>query len=415
MVFKLSLRDFRVKVLIVFFTSCLIFILGERLGYSEGARGVSKNIIKIGAIIDQTGAAASVGIPIAEATKMYFRHINEQGGINGRNVKILIEDDHYTIPGAVSSFKKLVFKDRVLSILFSAGTGQTTVLLNQYKKEKVPVITVSLAETMTNPVKRYIFTPTASYDDGIKVIIDYIMKNKKRKKPKIVIVYPDVEFGKSGVVATEKYLTNYNTKLLNKTVLALSAFEASSQVLSLKRLNPDYIILHNAASAIIAFLKTAHKYGLKKQIFGTFYVSSEDTISISGKASEGLLAVSPFTYWYDDNPGMNQLKKIVGKYQPNAKPKIRNFTQGWLTSMICAEGLKRAGKRLAPDSLVSAYETFKNWSTGGIASPISYSKTNHKGGSGNILCKTDIKAKRFIPITKFREPKLMGTVSAIQK
>jgi hypothetical protein len=72
--------------------------------------------------------------------------------------------------------------------------------------------------------------------------------------------------------------------------------------------------------------------------------------------------------------------------------------------MICAEGLKRAGRNLIPDTLVDVYETFRNFTAGGISAPVCYSKTNHKGGRTNKLYKTDIEKQTFIPITGFREP-----------
>jgi branched-chain amino acid transport system substrate-binding protein len=72
--------------------------------------------------------------------------------------------------------------------------------------------------------------------------------------------------------------------------------------------------------------------------------------------------------------------------------------------VICAEGLKRAGRDLTPDTLVEAYETFQNFSTGGISAPVSYSKTNHKGGKGFKLYKTDIERETYVPISDYREP-----------
>ena len=367
-------------------------------------RGVTDDTIKIGSIADQTGVAASVGIPIANATRTYFRHINDQGGINGRKVKIIVEDDHYTIPGAIAAFKKLIFRDEVLSVLYAGGTGQTFALLSQIEKHKVPVIPVSLADGLVNPVRKYIFTPTASYDDTVKVGIDYIMKDLKAKNPKIACVYSDNELGKTGLRAAEKYLPNYNLKLSSKAVINIGEIDVTSQVLVLKKENPDYIILHTAAAGAISFFKAAKRYGLRSEVFGTFYVSDEENIKGAGDAMKDALVGSPMGYWGDNTPGMAQLREITKKYHPETKRMIRSYTQGWVTSMICAEGLKRAGKNLNPDTLVEAYETFKNFSTGGIAGPVSYSKNNHKGGTMNKLYKVDVKNQTFIPITEFREP-----------
>ncbi|RJP55095.1 MAG: hypothetical protein C4549_08915 [Deltaproteobacteria bacterium] len=399
---KFFVAGYKTLLMLIILTFSLF--AGENSGYAEEVREVTEDTIKIGVIGDQTGPAAPVGIPIAEATRIYFRNINEHGGINGRKVNILVEDDHYTIPGAISSFKKLIFKDKVFSILYCGGTGQVLALMRQIEKHKVPIIPVSLAETMTIPLRRYIFTPSASYDDGLKIVVDYIMKDLKAKNPRIAFVYPDNEFGKTGFSATKEYLKKYNLEFSATSIINLGDIDATSQVLVLKKENPDYIILHNAAAAIISFLKGAKKYGLKAPVYGSFYVSCEDTISLAGSSSKGIIAVSPYGFWFDETSGMIQMRKITKKYQPDAKPKIRNYTQGWVTSMICAEGLRRAGRDLTPDTLVDAYETFINFSTGDISGPVSYSKNDHKGGKTNKLYKTDIEKQTFIPITGFREP-----------
>ncbi|MFH1625289.1 MAG: ABC transporter substrate-binding protein, partial [Pseudomonadota bacterium] len=358
------------------FTLLLICLLcaGTRLGYAGEARGVTDDIIKIGIILDQTGVAACIAVPVTNGSKTYFQNINDRGGINGRKVKIIVEDDRYTISGAIAAFKKLIFRDEVLSVLFTGGTGQTFALMQQIEKHKVPVISVSLADGLVSPVRRYVFTPTASYDDTIKLSVDYIMKDLKAKNPKIAFVYPDNEFGKNGLRATEKYLLNYNLKFSNKTVLNFGEIDATSQALILKRENPDYILLHEAVGAILTFFQAAKRYGLRSKVFGSFYVSDEINIEAVGDAMKDALAVSPIGYWSDDTLGMAQLREITKKYYPETKRMIRSYTQGWVTSMICAEGLRRAGRNLNPDTLVEAYETFKDFSSGGIAGPVSYSK-----------------------------------------
>ncbi|KAF0117297.1 MAG: amino acid/amide ABC transporter substrate-binding protein HAAT family, partial [bacterium] len=155
------------------------------LASAEEAKGVTKDTIRLGAIIDMTGPVTQMTVPLVQATRNYIRHINEQGGINGRKIKLIIEDDHYTIPGAIAGFKKLVFRDGVLSILYGGGTGQTMALASHIKKERVPVITVSLAESLVNPVRRHVFIPAASYDDEVECIFDYIIKILNVKNPRI--------------------------------------------------------------------------------------------------------------------------------------------------------------------------------------------------------------------------------------
>jgi len=382
----------------------IMILLGSIPSYAEKARGVTDDTIKIGHFVDMTGVAAAVGIPVTNGIKTHFQNINDRGGINSRKVKFIAEDDHYTIPGAFAAFKKLIFKDEVLSILTVGGTGQSFALMRQIEEHKVPVITASAAEGLTTPVKRYVFTPMASYDDGLRLIIDYIMKDLKAKNPKIALVCPDNEVGKTGLRAIEKYLSKYNLKLSNKTIINFGEIDATSQVLLLIKENPDYIILHEAVGGVISFFKAAKRYGLRSKVLGSFYVSDEDNIKVIGDAMKDALVTSSIGYWDDNAPGMAELRKITKKYDPETKWMTKSYIEGYHAAMVCVEGLKRAGRNLNHETLVEAYETFKDFNTGEISGHVSYSKNNHKGGTTNKLYKVDLKNQTFMPITEFREP-----------
>lgn len=123
-------------------------------------RGVTDDTIKVGAVIAMTGPGASTLFPYQEAFKNYFRYVNEQGGIHGRKVKLIVEDDRFTIPASIAAYKKLVFKDRVLAILGMGGSGQHKALYDSIEKDKVPVIAVSWSHHVSRPFKRYSFQPT---------------------------------------------------------------------------------------------------------------------------------------------------------------------------------------------------------------------------------------------------------------
>ena len=389
----------------ILFTSLLISLLcaGSRSGYAGEARGVTDDTIKIGIIMDQTGVASSETIPVTIGARTYLQNISDQGGINGRKVKFIVEDDRYTIPGAFACFKKLIFRNKVLSILICGGTGQTLALVNQIEKHKVPIMG-GLAETLTTPVRRYIFTPAASYEDGVKVCVDYIMKDLKAKNPKIVCVYPDIEYGKACLRVTKEHLKKYNLELSATSIINLGDVDTTSQVLVLKSSDPDYIILHTFSGGLISFYRAAKIHGLRSKIIGSSYLSNEDYIKATGDGMKDTLVVSAFGHWSENTPGMAKLRRVTTKYGAKRMAESKNYTLGWLASMTCAEGLKRAGRNLNPDTLVEAYETFKNFSTGGISGTVSYSKNNHKGGTESKMYKADVKNQTFIPITGFREP-----------
>ncbi len=121
----------------------ILVLLNLSLAYAEEARGVASDTVKIGFIMDQTGPIADTSLPITAGVRNYFQWINDQGGIHGRKIRVLVEDDRYSIPMAFAAFKKLVYKDKVLAILALGGTGQSTALFRSIEKERMPVNTVS--------------------------------------------------------------------------------------------------------------------------------------------------------------------------------------------------------------------------------------------------------------------------------
>ncbi|MDY7034022.1 MAG: ABC transporter substrate-binding protein, partial [Thermodesulfobacteriota bacterium] len=96
---------------------------------ADKVRGVTDTKVKVGIMGDLTGPVAAIWIPCANALKDYFRHVNDSGGIHGRKVKPIIEDDRYSIPLALSAFKKLVFRDKVLVLMAASGVGHTHSLI----------------------------------------------------------------------------------------------------------------------------------------------------------------------------------------------------------------------------------------------------------------------------------------------
>lgn len=371
---------------------------------AEKDSGVTKDTIKIGVIIDMTGPVTNMTIPLVQATRNYIRHINEQGGVNGRKIKLIIEDDHYTIPGAIAGFKKLVFRDGILSILYGGGTGQTMALASQIKKERVPVITVSLAESLVNPVRRYIFIPAASYDDEVKVIFDYIVKTLKAKNPRIAFTYPDTEHGKTGLRAAKKRAKFYNIGMVTEEIVGLNILEATSQILSLKRSKADYVIAHSGVGQTIILLRDARKFDYKPTFIGDYYTCGEDLIKVAGKAAEKFIGVHSFNSWYDDTPGVANMREITLKYQPDTKIQTKFYTQGWVTSLILGEAIKRAGKDLNGDSLVDALESLKDFDTKGLCGLITYNPTQHKPNQFSRFYKTDLDKAIFVPITGWLKP-----------
>ena len=185
------------------------FLLSTALTNAQDLRGITSDSVKVGIITDTTGVVADYGRHLLMGVSDYLKYINEKGGIHGRKINLIHEDDQYKIPLAIASFEKLVTKDEVLAILHCGGTPQTMALLPKIEKEKVPVIPPGMLVPMYTPYKRYVFSYGSTYSNQIEVLIDYVINDLKVKAPKTGIVYWPVEWAKEGVKASKDRLKAY--------------------------------------------------------------------------------------------------------------------------------------------------------------------------------------------------------------
>ncbi|MFH2012317.1 MAG: ABC transporter substrate-binding protein [Pseudomonadota bacterium] len=374
--------------------------------YSARPPGVTDDTIKVGLILDQTGAGSSLAIPITKGIRSLFQYINDQGGMHGRKVKALVEDDRVSIPLSIASFKKLLYRDGIVAMIGPTTTGAAVALLKSIEKEKIPTIPGTTSDKMVTPLQRYVFIVQDNAPGQMKTIIDYITKDLKAKNPRIGLVYSDTEPGRSELELALERLKFYNLGSAVNEMLNFFAIEATSQVLNLKRAKVDYVILcgHLSPSAIV-LLREMKKFGLKVPMFGGWATCNEEIMSI-GDASEQFYAASAMASWYDEGPGVAKMREIVLKYEPGTEKPYRGkiFTNGWLMATVLIEGIRRAGRDLDGEAIVKGIEGMKNFDTGGLTGTINYSPTNHKGGNSWKIFKTDLSTGKFIPMTEWKTP-----------
>lgn len=385
------------SVLIVFLILCSSISL-----YSAEVRGVTGDTINMGLIADMTGPVTAITVPMANGVKNYFRHINEQGGINGRKIKVYHEDDRYSVPNTFAAFKKLVYKDKILAAILITQTAGITALMPHYQKEKLPIISVSTAQVMTTPVKRYVFTVKDTYENGSKIAVDYIMKDLNAKNPIIGIVRMDNDSGKMGANGVKEAAKHYGFSY-HEEAIAPGAIDATSQVLNMSRAKVDYVLILGSDGTAITFLKSARSMGYKpKKFIGTLFSNSEPIVKTGGKSAENFICENPFVSWGDKSPGMKKMMEITERYVPGKEQTV-DHTLGWVKGMVFAEGMKRAGKDLNSESLVDGMESIKDFDTGGLTGPITYGPDDHKGGDFTRFLKADVEKGVLVPMTGWRK------------
>ena len=394
----------RIPTVLIVLISMFFILLESPPGYSSDARGVTDTTVKVGTIGDFTGPIARTWQAAIKSLKNYFRQVNESGGIHGRKIKNIIEDDRYSIPMALSAFKKLIFRDKVLILFAASGVGHTHAMIPLSEKNKVPMIAQTNDRRYFNPVKHYIFTALPFYEDQLELIFDYIFNDMKAKNPIIALAYPDTASGNLSRDLCRKLAKVYNVKKYVETIISVGAGDFSSQILNIKRSKPDYVIIHGYIGSTSAFLRDAYKFKLNSTFIGIQYGCVDDTVKLAGATAKSFIGTNGFASWDDDSPGMVEVRKIVRKYRTKPEWLNRNYLNGWLASMLIHNAIKNAGKDLTPETVVKGFESIRNFDTEGICGIVSYGPDDHKSIDYSRFYRADTEKKLLVPITGWRKP-----------
>ncbi|MDY7030981.1 MAG: ABC transporter substrate-binding protein [Thermodesulfobacteriota bacterium] len=396
------------------FVICLLTLLlflpvcwgrGPVVCYAGEVQGVTNKTVTIGLMGDLTGPAADVWIPFAHGIKSFFKMVNYGRGVQGRKINYILEDDRYSIPLALSSFKKLVFKDKVFALQAASGVGHTAAIIPLAEKQKIPTIAATGESRFFIPAQKYIFGPLPWYEDQAKLVVEFLFNDMKFTKPSIVLLYPDVGSGKDSRSAFRKLVKIYPVKKYEEVIFSLGGMDFTSEALALRRSKPDMIYIHGHAPIVISILKAAHRLGLSSTFVVAQYACVDKSVETAGKLAEGLLGINCFGVWDDATPGVNRLRKASMAYNPNVQRRDANFFQGWFVGMLFYQGLNNAGRDLTRENYRKGLEAIKDLDTQGICGIVSFGPDDHKAIDYHRLYKADMEKRRFVPITGWRKPK----------
>jgi branched-chain amino acid transport system substrate-binding protein len=344
-------------------------------------QGVTDTEIVIGTHMDLSGPIKSWGIPASNGAKLAVEQINAAGGINGRKLRYILEDDAYDPKKAVLGTQKLLELDKVFSIVSPMGSATTLAPLPIVQAAGITnLFSITAAEftyKQEKPEDRLKFNIFSPYYDQARVGIKWVMENKKPKKA--CIVYQDDEMGKNFTDAYHDQLKAMNIPEGTLVSFKRGATDFSSQVARLKADGCDFVSLGSVVRESVGILTVAAKTDYKPiwVAFSPTYVP--DLHDLGKEVAEGVYGVGQLDIFYEDT-ATGKVKEYIEAYKKmfGTAPNLQT-TAGYNGMMTFAHFAKLAGKNLTTDALIAAMESGESYQDIFGQAPIKFSKTNHLG------------------------------------
>lgn len=364
--------------------------------FGQGAPGVTDNEILIGSCSALEGPSHFLGTETVTGAKAYFNLINEEGGVNGRKLKLISADDSYDPAKTQACFDHLM-SEKVFAMGFFVGTPTAVKYVPMAESAKIPLIGLFTgAQTLYVPFRHWIVTVRASYFDETREQVDGLWRTLGYKK--IGVIYPDDAFGSAVLEGVKAALKEHAAEPAAVASYPRQTAQVGGAIDTVRAANPDAVVVVGPANTVAPILKQAHAKGWKPLFSTVSFVGTDELISEAGDEADGVVitqVVPP--YYMTEHKAVALYRRALAKYFPSEHPNFVSL-EGFVDAMVMVEGLKRAGKDLTREGLIHGIESIHDHDLGlGPQLKLDYGPKDHKGFDNVIP--TVIRGGRAVPFT----------------
>ncbi len=340
--------------------------------------GIQDNEILIGQCAALTGPAKGLGTGMNIGLKAAFDEANAKGGIHGRQIRFLADDDGYEPDKCVDCTGKMIEDKGVFALAGYVGTPTAKVAAPMVEEYKIPLVGLFTgAMLLRDPVQRYVINIRASYDDEAEALVEHLTKSRAFQK--IAVFYQNDSFGFSVLSGVEKALTRRKLALVAKGSFERNTLDVKGGLAAVMAGTPDAVVIVGPYQPSATFVRAAREAGLKAQFATISFVGTESLIAELGTAAEGMLISQVVPSPTDGTLALSRdYQNALKKSAPAASPSYVSL-EGYVGGRVLVAALDLAGKDLSREKLIDAFQGMSHLDLGGMV--FSFSPTNHQGSN----------------------------------
>ncbi len=357
------------KLIVFFFIFLMIILTGSWILAQE---------VKLGALQDTTGATSDVGKDEALGVREAVQYYNDQGGINGKKIRLFQYDYGYRVPEAVTTYKRFRDYDKVVMVL-GWGTGDTEALSPTVNADKMPYLSSSFSGHLCDPKKTpYNFVYGTDYSTNARGAITYWFEEVWKKDPKwkalrekgakpkfVCFMDTSSPYATAPIKAIKDQANILGFDIGSDANIPLTALDTKSQVIAAKGFGANLVWHGNTTMSVSAAIKDAYALGLGADHIINNWGFDENLTKLGGPPAEGAMGLIACALFNDEYPAKKKVLEYAKKLNPGIAPANRliRTVQGWVKVSLAVDAMKKADKagKLNGVGIKEAFETYKDW------------------------------------------------------
>ncbi|UCB44703.1 MAG: ABC transporter substrate-binding protein [Spirochaetota bacterium] len=349
---------------------------------------------KIGGVFAITGPASWLGEPERNTMMMVVDMINAKGGINGVPIEAVIEDTVGDETKTVNAVKKLINSDKVLAIIGPSRSGTTMAVIPIVERAQTSLISCAAAETIINPVKKWVFKTPQSDRDAVVRIYDYMVKHGITR---VALISGTTGFGNAGRGQLKDIAPEFGIKIIADETYGPQDTDMTPQLTKIRGTNAQAIVNWSIVPAQAIVAKNMVQLGIDIPLFQSHGFGNIKYVEAAGKAAEGIIFPAGRLLAVDTVPASHPQKKVLVEYKTMYEKKFNDPVStfgghAWDAMWMVAEALKKAGAD--KEGIRASIETMKGFvGTGGV---FNFSPTDHYGLTPDAFEMLTVKNGKFV-------------------
>jgi branched-chain amino acid transport system substrate-binding protein len=345
----------------------------------------AQETIKVGMSAPFSGGLSLLGQSVRDGVEVAVGEINDQGGVGGRKLQFIAEDDGYEPMRTIASARKLVEQDKVVALLGVTGTAPSSALLPFVTESKTPMLfPYAFSHSLTTPLNHDVFTTLPEVRVQMVVLANYILNTLKQTK--VAAIYQNDDFGQDAVAGLAERFGKDKVPLV-KLPFDRGTTNFSGVVAQAKEAGVEHVVFMGIPKDAALVMREANNLGWKPQFSGHNALGDPQTFKLAGPLAEGAIAIAVMEPLDSDKPAVKAFIAAQAKYKPSTSPTTYSM-HGYQAGKLFAEILRRTGGKTDEPSIVAALETMKDFDTG-LMAPLTFSKDQHAGALAGAIMKAE--------------------------
>ena len=401
----MPVKNFLILVLVLgLFAGCR----GDSADHAEqhDVPGVNSTTILLGSSLPLTGHASYLGTQTKIGAEIYLKHINNQGGVHGRKIKLVALDDQYDPPQCLANTQRLIIRDKVFALFCYVGTPTTVKVLPMIKEARIPLLGMFTgANALREPFTPYLINIRPSYYRETESAVRHLVQDLGLER--FAVFYQYDAYGFDGLTGTELALKEFGLSPVARSSYTRGTIKVEKAVREIVASDAQAVFMIGSYNPCAEFVRQAASRDFHPLYYTVSFVGAEELARrLKDLPQERLIMsqVVPPPLGSDSRKKSGAVReyiRLLKRYYPKERPNFVGL-EGYINARVLVEGLRRCGRDLSRKEFISAIESIKGYTLGDDME-IDFGPKDHQGLKKIYF--TILKDNTFVPLKDWGELK----------